>query len=42
MLGHGFLFSDLICYTIGIFLGIMIDKCTSKIMFKRYKEDKYD
>lgn len=42
ILGHGFLFSDLICYTIGIFLGIIIDKCISKIMFKRYKEDKYD
>lgn len=42
ILGHGFLFSDLICYSIGIFLGIIIDKCISKIMFKRYKEDKYD
>mgnify|MGYP004654458795 CR=1 FL=1 len=42
ILGHGFLFSDLICYTIGIFLGIIIDKCIYKIMFKRYKEDKYD
>ncbi|WP_291651704.1 DUF2809 domain-containing protein [Clostridium sp.] len=26
ILGHGFLFSDLICYTVGIFIGIIIDK----------------
>ncbi|MDV4151994.1 DUF2809 domain-containing protein [Clostridium sp. AL.422] len=33
ILGHGFLFSDLICYTIGIFIGILIDKCTFNIRF---------
>ena len=26
ILGRGFLFSDLICYTVGIFIGIIIDK----------------
>ncbi|WP_291707246.1 DUF2809 domain-containing protein [Clostridium sp.] len=26
VLGHGFLFSDLICYTIGVFIAIIIDK----------------
>lgn len=26
VLGHGFLFSDLICYTIGIFMAMIIDK----------------
>ena len=26
ILGHGFLFSDLICYTVGIIIGILIDR----------------
>lgn len=26
VLGHGFLFSDLVCYTVGIFIGMIIDK----------------
>lgn len=26
VLGHGFLFSDLICYTVGIFIAIIMDK----------------
>ena len=42
ILGHGFLFSDLICYTIGIFLGIIIDKCSLKIRINKFKEEKYD
>ena len=25
ILGHGFLFSDLICYTIGILIGVVIE-----------------
>ncbi len=33
ILGHGFLFSDLICYTVGIFIGIVIDKLILKIKF---------
>ena len=42
ILGHGFLFSDLICYSIGIFLGIIIDKCSLKIRINKFKEEKYD
>lgn len=33
ILGHGFLFSDLICYTVGIFIGIIIDKLIFRIKF---------
>ena len=33
VLGHGFLFSDLICYTIGIVIAIIIDKL---ILMKKY------
>ncbi|MDI9218772.1 MULTISPECIES: DUF2809 domain-containing protein [Clostridium] len=33
ILGHGFLFSDLICYTVGIFIGIIIDKFIFRIKF---------
>jgi Protein of unknown function (DUF2809) len=33
ILGHGFLFSDLICYTVGIFIGIVIDKLILRIKF---------
>ncbi|WP_300257709.1 DUF2809 domain-containing protein [Clostridium sp.] len=30
ILGHGFLWSDLVCYTIGILIGCFIDKLTLK------------
>lgn len=30
VLGHGFLFSDLICYTVGIFIAMIIDKLILK------------
>ena len=40
ILGHGFLFSDLICYSIGILIGILIDKYILKIIL--IKENKYD
>jgi Protein of unknown function (DUF2809) len=33
ILGQGFLFSDLICYTVGIFIGIVIDKLILRIKF---------
>lgn len=33
ILGRGFLFSDLICYTVGIFIGIIIDKLIFRINF---------
>ncbi|MBU6136051.1 ribosomal maturation YjgA family protein [Clostridium tertium] len=33
ILGRGFLFSDLICYTVGIFIGIIIDKLIFRIKF---------
>lgn len=30
VLGKGFLISDLICYTVGIIIGVMIDFCINK------------
>lgn len=36
ILGHGFLFSDLICYTIGILIGVTIE-----YFYLRNKKDKY-
>lgn len=35
VLGHGFLDSDLVCYTIGVIFGILVDKAINKyIKFK--------
>ncbi|MCX7746534.1 MAG: DUF2809 domain-containing protein [Clostridia bacterium] len=40
ILGYGFLWSDLVCYTIGILLGIFIEKCSFLNKYLFQKRDK--
>lgn len=34
VLGKGFLFSDLICYTVGVIIGVIIDFCINKPSYR--------
>ncbi len=34
VLGKGFLFSDLICYTVGVIIGVIIDFCINKLSYR--------